>query len=289
MSEVLVEPTEKLAARLPIWWISPGHSASSRAIATIKGLLPLARDRFERRLAVALEQAGAPNSFVLGDFAARRALGANLVIDVDPMRLTERMKHHSGASPGRIYLHDKFIGSGQWQSMLRPISASVTHRDVQEIIGAGLDYRNTRAYRQALKKAGEQHPIRRNFVALKTPQLVDRYFQQVVELCRSIGENGISRRVDFRHTATAFKNPTVRLPWVELTEADIGIAIGVDGELHHFGSGKHRIAAAQALRLRSVPVEVRVVHASWLRRQMGKGVQSPLSALLQGIQSLDQR
>lgn len=131
--------------------------------------------------------------------------------------------------------------------------------------------------------------MRRNFVALKTPQLVDSYFRQVIDLCRSISDNGLSRRADFRRTANAFKNPTVRLPWVELTEADIGVAIGPNGELHHFGSGKHRISAAQALGLRVVPVEVRLVHLSWLQRQITISGGSALDALLQGIRSLDQR
>jgi hypothetical protein len=289
VSEILVEPTENVPARFAIWSISPGYRASSRALATLKGFLPLPRLHFERRLTLTLEQAVKTPGFFLGNFAARRALGADLVIDVDPARLKKRMKKRSTDCGTGVYLEDKFLGSGQWQPMLQPISASATHRDVQEVIRVGFDYQRTGAYRYALKKAGGSHPVRRNFVALKTPELVDRYFRHVVELCQSIRERGVARRAAFRQTAKAFKNLAVRLPWVELTEGDIGVAIGPGGALHHFGSGKHRLAAAQALSLESVPVEVRLVHVAWLQRQIDTGGQAPLSALLRGVQSLDQR
>lgn len=288
MAQVFAERVEELRPKLRLWRIAPGMGASSRAIATLKSILPLGRDSFERRLVLALRLAADdPNGFFLEGYAARRALGPSLVINIDPMRLKQRMKHRAGAAANRVYFEDKFIGSGHWQPMLHPISGSSTHRDVQEVIGAGLDYRNTEAYRRALAKAGGTNPVRRNFVALKSPQLVDRYFRQVVDLCQSITKNGISRRADFRHTSTAFKNPAVRLPWVELVEADIGMAIGPSGELYHFGSGKHRIAAAQAMRLSVVPAEVRLVHFAWLQHQMVTTRLPPTEALLHGIRSLD--
>ena len=289
VSEDLLRPADDLAEpRFPIWWISPGQSATSRAIATLKSLLPLARDRFERRFLLALEQAADyPGGFFLEGYAARRALGSTLVIDVDPLRLTQRMRHRSSSPLDREFLQDKFIGSGPWHSRLISISATATHRDVQEVIGADFDYRNTQAYRYALKRAGGRRPVRRNFVALKSPQLVDAYFRQIVTLCRSIRKKGVRRRENFRRMASAFKHPAVRLPWVELMEADIGIAIGPKGELYHFGSGKHRTAAAQAFGLSAIPVEVRLVHLSWLRSQIAKSGLSPLDALLYGIRSLD--
>ncbi len=287
MSEILVERTDELGTRLPLSRISPGSSPSSRAIATLKSFLPLGRDRFEQRFALALQEAADDCSgFVLEGYAARRALGPSLVIDIDPSQLEQRMKHRIGTATNRVYLQDKFIGSGHWQQMLQPISASSTHRDVQDVIRAGFDYRKTDAYRHALKEANGPTPVRRNFVALKSPHLVDRYFRQVAGLCQSIREKGIRRRSDFWQIADAFKNLDVRLPWVELVESDIGMAIGRNGEQYHFGSGKHRIAAAQALGLSVVPAEVRLVHLSWLQRQMTSGL-APTDALLQGIRSLD--
>jgi hypothetical protein len=157
---------------------------------------------------------------------------------------------------------------------------------VQEIVQNDFDYRKTEAYRSALERSRGPRPIRRNFVALRSPQLVESYFKQASELCRSIRDNGVRRRAEFRRTAGVFSSPTVRLPWVEFAEADIGLAIGPDGELFHFGSGKHRIAAAQALRLKSVPMEVRMVHAAWLEREIAGSGLKPVEALLRGIRGL---
>jgi hypothetical protein len=170
--------------------------------------------------------------------------------------------------------------------MVESVTESATHRDVTEIIEADLDYRSTGAYRKALRRASGRKPVRRNFIALKTPHLVERYFLHVTDLCRSIRGRGILPRTRFRQFSHAFKNPRVRLPAVELAESDIGISVGHDGELCHFGPGKHRIAAAQALGLGSVPVEVRLVHLAWLQRQISIFGPNPVEALLAGIQRL---
>jgi hypothetical protein len=96
----------------------------------------------------------------------------------------------------------------------------------------------------------------------------------------------VRRRAEYPHIAKVFHKWNIRLPWVELMEADIGLAIGPGGETYHFGSGKHRIAAAQALGLKTVPVEVRMVHALWLERQIARSGLPPVEALLAGIRSI---
>jgi hypothetical protein len=154
---------------------------------------------------------------------------------------------------------------------------------VGQIVEMGFDYRRTRAYRVAMERTRSGNPVERNFVALKTPELVETYYRLTAKLCRSIEQRGVLRRADCRKAANLFRHPRVRLPWIELMEADIGVAIGPSGELHRFASGKHRTAAAQFLGLRSVPVEVRMVHERWLRRQVAESGLLPVDALMRGI------
>src|SRR6185436_14302718 len=97
---------------------------------------------------------------------------------------------------------------------------------------------------------------------------------------------GVRRREQVRSAGNLFRNPTVRLPWVEFMESDIGLAVGPEGEIFHFASGKHRTAASQALRLATVPAEARVVHVAWLQRQIKDTGLPPIDALLAGIRSL---
>jgi hypothetical protein len=288
VSDALLERSkEDPPRRLGVWSLSPGESATARAIATLKALLPLRRADFERRLVRAMKEAArGEGGFFLPAFSARRALGADLIVEVKPLSIRKRL-YHRLPDAKRVYLQDRFLGCGSWRPLLQPLAASSTHRDVQEIIAAGFDYRRTDAYQHAMTRLRGPHPIRRNFVALKSPELVEGYFRQLADLCLSIRDNGVRRREQIRSTAGLFKNPTVRLPWVEFMESDIGLAVGPEGEIFHFASGKHRTAASQALRLATVPAEVRVVHLVWLQRQIKDTGLPPVDALLAGIRSLD--
>jgi hypothetical protein len=171
--------------------------------------------------------------------------------------------------------------------MLDPIRSTSTYRDVAEIVEAQGAYRATRAYRTALERAARGKPVCRNFVALRSPALVEGYFRRTAELCRSLARHGLRRLAEHARAAHAFCDLRIRRPWVELAESDIGIAIGASGEVYRFASGKHRTAAAQALGLRAIPVEVRMVHAEWLRSVMAASGLPPIAALLRGIGALD--
>lgn len=258
------------------------------AISGFRGFLPLSRRRFETRLAAGLAEMDRRGiGFTLGGFAARRALGEALVIDVDPRLIDFRLEHRV-AEVDRVYLtRDRFLGAGDWAPLLSRVRSSSTYREVEEVIRAGLDYRATAAFRTAMQRANGPKPVSRNFVALKSPDLVESYFRQTAELCRSVETHGLMRRADFgRRMGESLRNPRVRLPWVELGESEVGVAIGEAGQIYRFASGKHRTAVAQALGLASMPVEVRLVHAEWLERQVADSGLGPTNALLQGVRGL---
>ncbi len=259
----------------------------SEAVAALKGFVPMSQSRFEDRLARGLAEADRlGRGFFLGGFPARRALGARLLIHVDP-RLIEHRLEHRVAEGNRVYLiRDRFLGAGDWTPLLTRVRSSSTYREVAEIVEAGFDYRRTRAYRTALERAGGPQPVNRNFVTLNSSERVETYFRQTADLCRSIREHGVKPRSEHgsRMSGGSWR---VRLPWVELGEVNIGVAIGENGEILRFASGKHRTAAAQSLGLPSMPVEVRLVHAAWLRRIIENGRSSAIEALIEGVRSLD--
>jgi hypothetical protein len=254
------------------------------ALTALRGFMPLGEGRFGARLAAALEEAEERRSgFYLGFFQARRALGEKLVIKLDPALLEERLEHRLEEA-GRTYLiRDRFLGAGNWAPLLTPLRNSSTWREVEQIVKADFDYRKTRSYRKAIERSEGPTPLRRNFVSLSSREAVETYFRQTADLCRSIQEHGFRRRDEL---GRRFRNVRVRRPWVELGEVEIGVAIGANGEIYRFASGKHRTAAAKALGVPSIPVEVRMVHADWLRGLIERGGLRPAEALLRGISGL---
>jgi hypothetical protein len=257
-------------------------------ISGLRRLLPLSPKGFERRLERAMAEAVRHGAgFYLGGFAARRALMRELWIDIDPAVLERRLEHRF-RKDGRVHMiRDRFLGAGDWTPLLRRLERSSTHREVAEVVEAGFDYRATRSYARALERARGPKPVRRNFVRLSSPDRIEAYFRQTAEMCRSIEAFGLLRRSDYGRRLSSFSRPSVRLPWIEFGELDVGVAIGAGGEFYRFASGKHRTAAAQVLKLASIPVEIRLVHADWLRQQMETGL-GPLAALRRGIEALAQ-
>jgi hypothetical protein len=261
-------------------------SALLDSIAAMRRLLPLGVASFEARLGRAMAEAAANGGFHLGGFAARRALGRALMVDVDPGVLKRRLEHRFKQGDQVRNIRDKFVGGGDWTPLLRSLDRSSTHREVAEIVEAGLDYRTTRSYAKALDRLENNDPVKRNFVALSTPAKVEAYFRQTADMCRSVQAFGILPRRDYGWRLASFAHPSVRLPWIEFGEAEIGLAVGKNGELYRFASGKHRTAAAKALGLTSMPAEIRLVNAHWLARQIADSGLSPARALRYGIDRL---
>lgn len=254
-------------------------------ISALWRLVPLGRDRFDRRLARAMADAAGHSGFYLGGFAAHRALAGALIIDINPAILEQRLEHRLKQAGRVCSIRDRFLGAGDWGPLLTAIGGSSTHREVVEVVAAGFDYRATPSYHRALARALGPKPVRRNFVVLSSPAKVESYFRQTAELCQSVHEHGVVSRGDYGWRLASPGTGSVRLPWIELGELDIGVAVGPAGELYRFASGKHRTAVAQALKLKSIPVEIRLVHLDWLARQMAETGLSPADALVEGVRT----
>jgi hypothetical protein len=120
-----------------------------------------------------------------------------------------------------------------------------------------------------MRRVRRGRPSERNGVVLSTAEDVEAYLRYCRALIKSARKHGVVRR----RTSGTFrgrwlKHRGARPPLVDLAERDVGVAIGVDGELVRHLGGKHRTAIAQALGMERIPVEVRLVHVGWLAKEM---------------------
>jgi hypothetical protein len=147
------------------------------------------------------------------------------------------------------------------------VHRSPIHREVTELIAADLDFRATRAYEILRRAARQGKPARRNGKDLASAEQIEAYFRYCVDLIESMQAHGVVPRDEFRD-GRWFKHRKVRSPAVDSAERDVGVAINSNGELVRHLGGKHRTAIAQALKLPTIPVELRMVHVGWLTREM---------------------
>ena len=248
-------------------------------------------ERFNNDLLTACDKAKSQGGFHLENFAAQRALGKALIMNIDPMQLRKFLDERILIDDEMVNITDRFIGGGDWSPVTVPLKEQFTHLEALTTARAkNYNYNKVRMYKRALNRCRNDRPIKRNFVALDTPEKVREYFDGLVELVRSIKEHGIISRHDYRATEQIqWKAKGLRHAWVENFESDIGVAISAGGRVLRFSSGKHRTGIAKGLRLKSIPVEVRMVHADWLTRQISRTGKPPAEALLNGLARLQKR
>lgn len=256
--------------------------------AQLARLMPLARHGFARRLTAGMAEAErAGDGFFLPRFAAQRALGASLVVNVDPRQLIHKLPDRLEAGGRTLWIGDRFLAAGDWQNLLTPTADTPVSLEVRQIVEAGFDFRATKQFKSALARIKAGKRVRRNFTTLASEAAIVDYFASVAETARSIAAHGVVGRRQFRRSPMQIlRYRQVRPIWLEMFEADIGVAVAADGRLVRFGCGAHRTGAALALALESIPVEIRMVHVACLRRWMNMHQCAPIPALLAGIASL---
>ena len=210
--------------------------------------------------------------------------GPALHLDIDPQRLQHRISDWVLGPDGVRWTGASFLDSADWSAAITPLMQSPIHREMLEIVAAGGNPRDTKAYRTLMRAIQLGRPSRRNNVTLASVDAVEAYIRYCRDLIKSMRKRGVVRhsqsgsfhRLRLKHRDA---RPVVH----DSTERDIGVAITENGELIRHLGGKHRTAIAQALKLPTIPVEVRMVHTTWLARQVkGTGLPAHL-ALVEGI------
>ncbi|MCB1432806.1 MAG: hypothetical protein KDK75_10160 [Alphaproteobacteria bacterium] len=230
-----------------------------------------------------------PLPFAGSYVAFHGVFGNRLVIDVDPRQVTHQFPPNRVIAGQNVAAADYFLGRGPWAPMLEPLDKSVIHREVAELLAHGGRYRGTAGYAALVRRLEAGRPAIRNLQDLDSIARIDGYFEDLHRLIVSIRDNGYRRRPDYDGLESASDaakaSSPVRPVLVELMESEIGIGVDADGSLVRVGPGNHRMAIARQLGLARVPVELRLFHAAWVRRQMAQG-KGPLQSITAGVRRI---
>ena len=209
---------------------------------------------------------------------ALRFFGGRLILDIQPSRLTHRLMDQVTDGRAAHRLSDWFLDSADWADIREPLEISMIHREMFQVVEFGADYRDTPAFNRLRRIASEGNPAKRFDVVLDSEAKIEAYFVRYSALAEGIRRVGLRRRSAIRGSEAA-KGFRVRGRHAFI-EREIGVAIDRDGALLRFLGGHHRTAIAQALGLPTMPVEVRMVHADWLRAEAERSGRPPEEALV---------
>jgi hypothetical protein len=268
------------------------------------------RDRFWRRvqMAVYASLAGACGPALPFEWILRRAqqklcsqgcgfavpaplamahFGDALLVDIPTSSIHLRLPDWIGFGSTRLNTNDYFLGGGDWRGFSHAFLGSTVAREARELAEHGLDYRKTRTYANYLKRAQAGKPITRNRVILESPELIEGYFERFVTLFQSIQQHGVRRLDEVRQWEPELARPSaIRRGFTERGEKELGVAIGETGEIYRLPGGQHRTAIAMVLGVETLPVQIRLIHAQWLRQALGATGGDFIAAIKGGIAQL---
>ncbi|GJE34139.1 hypothetical protein [Methylobacterium oxalidis] len=231
-------------------------------------------------------EAGLSQRAVRVEFA-ERIFADDLRILADPARLSHQLLDVVSGVAERTRLSHWFLDRGDWSRALMPLSASEVTAEIEALFSAPGRIEESAAFAALLARAESGAPAVRNGVSLADGATIAAYFAHYDALRRSIEQEGFRPRTEVdRQTARAFFGSRVRSRKAERLERDIGVAVDADGTLLRLCGGHHRTAIAQRLGLPRVPVQVRLVHAEWLRGWIGRTGLPPARAIAQGLRHL---
>jgi hypothetical protein len=240
----------------------------------LRGRLPFAEARLGRAIKRSLETRRPDGPwFAVASAFAEAVLGERLVIDVDPASISRWLLSQAALGPKTFHPRESFIGGGDWSALTAPLAGSGLDREARAIFAGEGALRETTQFQDLMARVLSA-PVFHNGHWLRNRADIETYFAHHVALLESIRSRGVLRHGAIKSTRA----------WrIERKETDAGVAIGAGGELLRYRGGFHRTAFAQMLRLKSMPVAVRLVHGDWLRARMRETGLDPLRALLAGL------
>lgn len=208
-----------------------------------------------------------------------------LFLQIDPKTVEMRLRDNFLEAGSLRWVGTHFLDGGDWSHLLAPVAKSSSHAEIIELCRTRQNFRKGKRYRHYARRVTEGETIWRNRIGIDTHDKLDGYFEYYLALIEDIEKNGILPHSDLGlRNQTGYRHRWTRTFWQDLAERDIGIAIDAEGRLVRHTNGKHRMAAALALGIRQVPVEIRLVHARWLARRAEQLGLPPAEALLATIE-----
>ena len=267
--------------------VRPAQRILAMAGAPITGSALVFPARFDR--AATLLQRD-PTAVDVNPDAAAWYFGPDLHLEISPERLVERLRDYVLDRRGARWIGTSFLDAADWAAVRALVEESPVHREMSELVAAGADFRDTRAYRNLVYAIEVGRPSSRNGVRITSTEEIEAYFEYCRDLIKSARKRGVVRRsVSGAFHRLRVKHRDTRSPAHDTKERDIGVAIDAEGGILRILGGKHRTAIAKALKLPWLPVEVRLVHVAWLADQMRATGLPAHQALRKGVGALRER
>lgn len=240
-----------------------------------------ARAGFPGRFNQAVKQLAVQGGSALPAAQGSFFFGEDLLLSIETLTVENRLPDTFFDGTRVHWIGAHFVDGGDWNPIKGSITTSSSHREIVELCETRQAFREGKRYRNYARRIAAGTGVRRNRIALDTIEKLDSYFEYYLALIEDIERNGIVSRSDLGlRGQTGRRYRWTRTFWQDFAERDIGVAIDADGRLVRHTNGKHRMAAAIALGIERIPVEIRLVHAGWLMRQSDRLGLPPAEALL---------
>lgn len=218
--------------------------------------------------------------------AGAEALQVNIPTRLLQLRMADWISHD-----GRVlHAFDHFLLDGDWSGICRPIRDSRVYQEVQDLLVYEENFIQSVTYQSYIKSLRQGRVVRRAHVNLTTIDDVNAYYDRSLALLRSIQQYGFVEqphaiKTDVRRAGFA----SWRSKLWDWQDHGLGIAINANGEVIRLPGGQHRTAIALLLGLPTLPVQLRVVHPSWVRAQILQHNNCDAwSAIILGLRQLTQ-
>lgn len=192
--------------------------------------------------------------FSLNPYLVKYFYKDKLLIFVSPQEIKKFMRDWIIDESGKKYhTNDYFLASGDWANITDDLENMYVFKEAYELEKQKWEYKKTDVYTNLIKRA-KTNPAIKQHILLNSIEKVDAYFERFKNLYNSIAKKGIIAIKDFSLTAMGNQ------------DSNIGIAIDIDGSLIKLPGGQHRVSIALIQRLSVIPVEVRMIHKSYLQK-----------------------
>lgn len=194
-------------------------------------------------------------------------LGAQPVISVAPNRIACQVPR---TKPFEVLRRRRFFVGGDWDRDLPLYALNHIYKIMRDLLAEPDRERlgDSPAFKRIRTMLDANRPVTRRGKVLETDEHIIEYLNRRLDLRDSLLKNGFRANTD-------------------PGDADIGLAVGADGQLHHFSHGKHRLALSQLMDLDSVRAKIRIVHPQWYIAQCRRlSHMSAGEALVQGLRDL---
>lgn len=203
------------------------------------------------------------------DFFGSSALLATLFpnelkINVNPLQINSWLPSSLPEPKARQFRH-YFTSSLALTQYERLLSSHRLHQEALVIFEYRDQYKQSAYYQKMRSQLLNQGGFFHNKVNIKDEKILSSYFARYVQLLNQIESQGFLRQAELKRQPVKTQLPS-RSWYLEKMEEDVGIAINAHGKLVRFRGGFHRFAFAQQCSMRSIPIQIKFIHAQWLNK-----------------------